>query len=119
MQINGEIYKIGDTQKVSDRFSKREFILITEKGSYPQHVKMEVTQDNCVKLDSYSVGDEVSVDFNIRGRLHNGTNGEACYVTLQAWKITGVSQFVAPTKNVQAENHAIINNNLDQDILPF
>lgn len=119
MQINGEIYKIGDTQKVSDRFSKREFILITEKSTpYPQHVKMEVTQDNCNKLNSYSVGDEVSVDFNIRGRLHNGTNGEACYVTLQVWKISGVSQFTPPAPNVQAENHGIVDTK-DYENLPF
>lgn len=118
MQINGEIYKIGDTQKVSDRFSKREFILMTEKGSYPQHVKMEVTQDNCNKLNSYSVGDEVSVDFNIRGRLHNGANGEACFVTLQAWKLSAANNNT-PKPNVQAENNAHVNNQNDNDDLPF
>jgi hypothetical protein len=44
MEITGKIYKINETQVVSDRFSKREFILTTEHNTpYPQSVKNGVT----------------------------------------------------------------------------
>jgi hypothetical protein len=93
MEITGKIYKINETQVVSDRFSKREFVLTTEANTpYPQSVKFEFTQDKTTVLDSYNLGDEVSVSFNIRGRLHNGNNGEQCYVTLQAWRIEKVGE---------------------------
>jgi len=87
MQINGEIHSIKSTQQVSDNFSKREFILITDQLTpYPQHIKFEFTQSKCNLLDNYNDGDKVSVDFNLRGNLHKDT----AFVTLQAWKIEKV-----------------------------
>lgn len=86
-QLNGVIHSIKQTQNISDKFSKREFILATEHATpYPQYIKMEFTQDKCILLDQYAEGDNVSVDFNLRGNLHKDT----AFVTLQAWKIQKV-----------------------------
>ena len=91
MQINGEIHSIGQEQQVSDNFKKREFVLITEQSTqYPQFIPMEFNQDKCSLLNSYNEGDKVSVDFNMRGRQHNGNSGLRTYLTLQAWKIERV-----------------------------
>ena len=121
MEVSGTIKEVFATQTISDKFKKREFVLTTDGSTpYPQHISFQVTKDNCDKLNSYSTGDEVSVHFNLKGREWSGPNGVKYFNTLEAWKITGVSQFNdKPAPNVQAENHAIINNNLDQDILPF
>jgi hypothetical protein len=120
MEITGQIKEVFATQTISEKFKKREFVLTTDGSTpYPQHISFQVTKDNCDKLNSYSTGDEVSVHFNLKGREWSGPNGVKYFNTLEAWKITGVSQFTKPAPNVQAENHAIINNNLDQDILPF
>jgi hypothetical protein len=120
MEIQGTIKEVFATQTISEKFKKREFVLTTDGSTpYPQHISFQVTKDNCDKLNSYSTGDEVTVSFNLKGREWSGPNGVKYFNTLEAWKITGVSQFVAPTKNVQAENHAIINNNLDNNDLPF
>lgn len=87
MQINGEIHSIKSTQQVSDNFSKREFILVTDQSTpYPQHIKLEFTNQKCNILDNYNEGDKVSVDFNLRGNLHKDT----AFNTLQAWKIEKV-----------------------------
>jgi single-strand DNA-binding protein len=93
MNVTGTIYKINDTQVVSERFSKREFIIITDASTpYPNHIKLDVTQDKCALLDKYKVGQEVSVDFNLKGRLFNGMNREQCFINLNAWKISLVNE---------------------------
>jgi hypothetical protein len=87
-QLNGVIHTIKQTQVVSDKFQKREFVVET-KEQYPQFIKLEFTQDKCTLLDKYQVGQEVSVDYNLRGNLAK-TNDNA-FVSLQAWKIESVN----------------------------
>lgn len=90
MIVEGQLHLKLATQQISDKFSKREFILKTELSSqYPQLVKFELTQDNCSLLDKVSEGDILSVDFNLRGREYKNKNtAEVGYFnTLVAWKI--------------------------------
>lgn len=81
--ITGRLHLVKPTQVVSDKFSKREFVIETTE-QYPQLISIEFTQDKCGLLDSYQVGETVTVDFNLRGREWNGKY----FNTLQAWKIS-------------------------------
>ena len=91
MEVVGTLKAKFDTQKVSDRFQKREFVLTTEANTpYPQHVSFQVTQDKCSTLDQYREGDELRVQFNLRGREWNGPNGIKYFNTLEAWRIEKV-----------------------------
>lgn len=120
MEITGTLKVKNDTQVVSDKFKKREFVLTTEASTpYHQHVTFQCTQDKCDLLDKYSVGHELTVSFNLRGREWNGPQGIKYFNTLEAWLIRSAEQSNKPAPNVQAENHAIINNNLDNYDLPF
>jgi hypothetical protein len=66
MQVIGQIKVISDTQKVSEKFSKREFVLTTEASTpYPQHVSFQVTQDKVNLLDNLAIGQEVTVDHKV------------------------------------------------------
>ena len=89
MNLKGTIKEIFDTQHVSDRFSKREFVVeYIDNPQYPQYVKFEMTQDKCDLLDQYKVGDEVDVQFNVRGRAWTNPQGVTQYFnTLQAWRL--------------------------------
>ena len=92
MEIIGLLKVKFDTQVVSDRFKKREFVLTTEpSGNYPQHVSFQLTQDKCNLLDSYREGDELKVHFNLRGREWNGPQGIKYFNTLEAWRIEKIS----------------------------
>ena len=92
MELSGRIKLIKDTQKISDRFSKREFVLSTEEGEHSQHISMEFTQDKCDLLDNYKAGEAVTVAINIRGREWTGKDGIVKHFnTIQAWKISGVA----------------------------
>lgn len=88
MEITGKIKFIGSTQQVSDKFSKREVVVSTEE-QYPQHISVEFNQDKCSILDKYSVGDDVTVGINLRGREYTNPNtGELKYFnSIQGWNI--------------------------------
>jgi len=122
MEITGTIKEVFATQTISEKFKKREFVLTTDGSTpYPNHLLIQVTQAKCDLLNSYSSGDEVTVSINLKGRLYeNPTKGTQYFNSIEAWKITGVSQFVTPpAPNIQAENNAIVNNNVDNIDLPF
>lgn len=101
MEVTGILKMKFDTQKVSDRFSKREFVLTTEATSpYPQHVSFQLTQDKCNLLDQYNIGDEMKIQFNLRGREWNGPQGIKYFNTLEAWRIEKMNGGASDRKSV-------------------
>ena len=89
MNISGKIIEIFDTQKVTETFQKREFVVeYVENPSYPEYIKFELIQDRCTLLDPFNKGDEISVEFNLKGRKWEDKNGVVKYFnTLQAWRL--------------------------------
>jgi hypothetical protein len=86
----GTIKVIGQTVMVSEKFSKREFVVTDTSSQYPQDVSFQVTQDKCSLLDSFMEGQAVEVSFNLRGREWTSPQGEVKYFnTLEAWRIEG------------------------------
>ena len=86
-QITGLIREIYEVKQVSDKFKTREFVLTTE-GQYPQHIKMQITQDRCSLLDAYNVGDTITAHYNLRGKQYTGKDGNIGYFnTVECWKI--------------------------------
>ena len=83
METKGKIKIIESTVQVSDKFKRRNVVLTTG-DKYPQDVIFEATQQNCELLDNFSIGDEVTIAFNLRGREWNGKY----FNSLQVWKIT-------------------------------
>ena len=82
-EATGRIIVIKDTETFSSGFTKREFVIETSDGKCPQTIPMQFVKDSCVKLDSFNVGDEVNVAFDIRGNESKGRY----FVNLSAWKI--------------------------------
>ena len=82
-EASGKIKMIGDVQSFASGFTKREFVVTTANDKYPQDIKFDMTKDKCALLDSFRVGDEVQVTFDIRGREYNGKY----YVDLSCWKL--------------------------------
>ena len=92
-KFQGKIKVINDTQEISEKFKKREFVVTDTSSMYPQDVMFQSVQDKCAMLDGYSVEDEVEVSFNLRGREWTSPQGEVKYFnTLDAWRIEKVGQ---------------------------
>ena len=80
--IEGTLKAIFETQKVSEKFSKREFILGVSDGSqYEQLVKFELLQDKTGKLDLMKNGEPVKVEFQLRGREWTDPQGQKKFFT--------------------------------------
>jgi single-strand DNA-binding protein len=86
-EASGKIVSISDTEKKSDSFKSREFV-IEVPGQYPQLVKFQAVQDRCDVLDRFNNGDEVKVYFDLRGREWQGKY----FTTLQAWRIESTQE---------------------------
>jgi hypothetical protein len=129
MEVTGQLKVKFETQRISDKFQKREFVLSTELSTpYPQHVSFQLTQDKCALLDQYNVGDELRIQFNLRGREWNGPQGIKYFNTLEAWRIEKAGSAAASQSSGQSSSAKIENNNSgpvftssvgDNDDLPF
>lgn len=117
---NGTIKAIMNEQIISEKFKKREFV-ITTGGEYPQQVMFEVVNDKCAMLDSFSVGEEVDVAFNLRGREWTNPEGVTKYFnTLSAWSIRKKFDSVETPASTQSTSEKIANmSNDEDDDLPF
>jgi hypothetical protein len=103
MNVKGTIKVINQTQVISEKFSKREFVIETE-DQYPQLVMFQATQDKCDYLDVYQLGQQVDVSFNLRGREWTSPAGEVKYFnTLEAWKIERIGTQLPPQQPLHEE----------------
>lgn len=115
MEVIGKLVAIMPTNQVSEKFSKREFVVETEE-QYPQKIQMEFTQDKCSILDSYSVGDSVKVSINLRGRDWTNPQGEVKYFnTIQAWRV----EKIGANEQKDTRTDVISNTQQENDDLPF
>ena len=87
-KFTGTIKVISDTQRISDKFQKREFVVTDTTSMYPQDILFQTTQDKCNLLDQFQVNENVEVSFNLRGREWTSPQGEVKYFnTIEAWRI--------------------------------
>jgi len=90
-EFTGKLHVVMDTQKVSEKFQKREFVLFKreDKGTWTseEHVKFQLTQDRCDVMDGFKVGEELKVSFNIRGREWEKEGRTSYFTNLEAWRI--------------------------------
>jgi len=89
LTVTGRLQVKYDANQVSDKFTKRDFVLMTDTESqYPQYVSFQLTQDKCALLDLFECGSIIEVHFNLRGRAWTSPQGETKYFnTLEAWRI--------------------------------
>lgn len=87
-QITGRLLAIGQTVQIptksGNQFNKREFLLDAttfdpytgERSQYENILPLEVSEDKCVDLDRFKVGDVVTVFFALQGRSWKTQDGE-------------------------------------------
>lgn len=99
IEITGTIHKLFETKQVSAKFTKRELVIQTDEGKYPQMLLVQVTGDKIAQLDGLHEGDTVKCALNLRGREWRSPAGEVKYFnTIEAWRVerTSAAQSVPP-----------------------
>jgi len=89
LEATGRIHALFDTQQVTERFRKREFVVdLAGNARYPQYVMFQLTGDRCEQLEGFDVGEEVRVEFSLRGREWKSPKGDIRYFnSLDVWTL--------------------------------
>jgi hypothetical protein len=100
MNIKGKVLEIFPVQQVRENFKKREFVVeYRENPQYAEFIKFELLQEKCELLNDLKPGDELEVQFNLRGRVWTNPQGEKVYFnSLQAWRIDKLKENTKPDK---------------------
>jgi hypothetical protein len=100
--IKGKVIVKNDTIKVTEKFSKRTFV-VEEAGDYPQLIEVELQQDKCSLIDSIQVGQVIEAHYNLRGRSWTNPQGEVKYFnTIVVWKIDAMAKDMRSTSEKMA-----------------
>lgn len=99
IEATGKVHAIMDKQQVSERFTKQEFVVeLVDNPKYPQLVMFQTTGDRCDQLNSVAVGDEVRIEFSLRGREWRSPQGEVKFFnSLDVWKVDVTKKAARPT----------------------
>ena len=118
LQYTGILKVKKDAKQVSEKFKLREFVLTDNATSYPQVIPFQLTQDRCSFLDNIKVGDEVTVDFQLKGREWKNPQGEIKYFSsLDVFKIKKEKASQYSTEEATATSATL--NPVPDDDLPF
>ena len=120
MEVTGKIKTITETVEVGSSGFKKRDIVITTDEQYPQSISIQFVQDKCSVLDSYQVGQSVTIGINLRGREWVNPQGETVYFnTIQGWKIAKHT-VQSPTEAYEAkQTPAPVASSEDNSDLPF
>lgn len=93
MEIRGKVHEIGPVQQVTDTFKKRDLIVqYAENPQFVEYIRFEATQDRTAIFDGLSIGEEVEVSFNLRGRPWTNKDGVTTYFnSLVAWRVNKIA----------------------------
>ena len=93
-EISGKLIYKEDTQHISDRFQKREFVIEVENEKNPQcndFVKVQLIQDRCDLLENIPLNEHIKVYFNIRGRKWENKGQVTYFTNLEGWRIEKIA----------------------------
>lgn len=95
LEVTGKLLVKYDTQQVSERFKKREFVMeLAEEingNTYTNYAKMQLVQNKCEIIDRFNEGDQIKVSFNIKGNRWE-KDGRVNFITnLDAWRVEAAS----------------------------
>jgi len=121
-EATGTLYEIFPSQKLSDKFTKREFVLEVLEGRYPEYIKFQLVNDKCDLIDSYQKNQAVTIHFNLKGKPFQDRNGiMQFYNNLDCWRIETANLATNPDNGSmnQAPAQDTFAGSQDMDDLPF
>ena len=128
-ELSGKLIEKFDTQQVSEKFKKREFVIEKEDNNggmvFTDIIKFQLVQDKCGMLDPFALHDELKVSFNIKGSRWEKEGRVSYFTNLDAWRIEKVgaegtgSSAPAGETPFPKEEPSFASDSEDSDDLPF
>lgn len=92
LSLTGTLIVKEDIQYVRDKFQKRNFVIELSEDIngkvYKNYAKLQLVQNKCDMLDKFNIGDNITVDFNVKGNKWE-KDGKTQYITnLDCWRIS-------------------------------
>ena len=115
--VTGKIVNICELKEIGSKgFKVQEFWVEETADKYPQTICFQVTRDKIEQLSQAEVGDEVTVQYNLRGRIHN----DRCFNSLEAWSIRYEGQGSRQSASVGDRNTRTgVEPSVDMGDIPF
>ncbi|MBC7524813.1 MAG: DUF3127 domain-containing protein [Flavobacterium sp.] len=87
MEVAGKVHKIGNSE-TKGNYEKRELVVKTDE-QYPQLISIEFGQGKCNEyIDKLSIGQNVTIGINLRGREWVNPQGESVYFnSINGWSV--------------------------------
>ncbi|GHV61789.1 hypothetical protein FACS1894195_2840 [Bacteroidia bacterium] len=126
-EIVGKLVFKENTQQLTERFQKREFVIEVANERDPQwndFIKIQLTQDRCDLIETINLEEQIKVHFNLRGRKWEKDGRSGFITNLEGWRIEKLAQETpsqaAPTaSNLPEYAVADIAETTETDDLPF
>lgn len=94
-ELAGKLIVKEETNIVSDRFKKREFVLLCEENKggmvFTDYVKFQLVQDKCDLINEHQLEDELKVSFNLKGNKWEKNGNTSYFTNLDAWRVEKVA----------------------------
>ena len=91
--ITGTIKKVYPIKQVTEKFKVREFILTIPDEKYPQNIIMQLNQTKCDLVNESNAGDEIMVNYNLKGKEYTNRDGETKFFnSIEAWRIDFINK---------------------------
>jgi len=114
-ELTGKLIAINPTQQITATFKKREFVIEVEEENagrtFTDYIKFQMMQDKCDLLDSFVLGNQVTVKFSIKGNKYEKDGNVNYFTNLNAYYISGSQQEAVQEPQTSADTN--------NDDLPF
>ena len=119
-EIEGTLVEKFDTQRVNDNFQKREFVVEQKESrngyEFQEFLKFQLVQDRCELINDFNTGDQIKVNFNIKGRKWEKDGKVNYFTNLEAWRIENSGGGAAPKQTQEPETSSFSE---EDESLPF
>ena len=102
-EITGKLVARFDIVQRTETFKTREFVIEKSEDingrTITNYVKFQCVQDKTAMVDRYNIGDDVKVQFNLRGTKWVKDGRENYITNLDAWRMESVSMQGSPANS--------------------
>lgn len=121
-ELTGKLVAKYDTIQRTETFKVREFVLETTEDAggriINNYIKFQCTQDRTAMPDRFNIGDEVKVQFNLRGTKWAKEGKENYFTNLDAWRMEHV-KLAQTNANAVSQAPQTFSHDEIADDLPF